>query len=95
MIVSIKHLDLKALYEEGRSAKSVAGHKAVLTRILSALDQATQPGEMDLPGFGLRELKGSLKGHYAVSVSESRWVTFRFENGQVVDVDLTEHPAGM
>lgn len=94
MITSFKHPDLKVLCGQDRSAGNLAGHGAVLIRILSALDQATIPGEMDLPGFRFRELKGPLKAHYAVSGSESLSVTFRFENGQVADVDLTEHPDG-
>ena len=42
---------------------------------------------MALPGFRLHELKGRLKGHYAVSVSGSWRVTFRFEDGSAADVD--------
>ena len=42
---------------------------------------------MKLPGFRLHELKGSLKGHWAVSVSGNWRVTFRFEDGAAVDVD--------
>ena len=42
---------------------------------------------MNLPGFRLHALKGRLKGHYAVSVSGNWRVTFRFEDGEAVDVD--------
>lgn len=92
VIVSFKHPGLKALYEEGPSPKGLDRHGNTLARILSALDQATEPGEMDLPGFRLRELSGPLNGHYAASVTERQRVTFRFEDGQVADVDFTEHP---
>ena len=46
---------------------------------------------MDLPGFRLHPLTGDLKGHYAVSVSGNWRVTFRFDEGHVVDVDYTDY----
>jgi proteic killer suppression protein len=46
---------------------------------------------MDLPGFQLHALKGDLKGHYAVSVSGNWRVTFRFVDGQAVDVDYLDY----
>lgn len=46
---------------------------------------------MDLPGFRLYALKGRMKRHYAVSVSGSWRVTFRFEDGSAVDVDYVDH----
>ena len=46
---------------------------------------------MDLPGFRLHALKGRLKGHYAVSVSGNWRVTFRFEEGEAVDVDYVDY----
>ena len=46
---------------------------------------------MNLPGFRLHELKGQLKGHYAVSVSGNWRVTFRFEDGSAVDVDYVDY----
>ncbi len=46
---------------------------------------------MDLPGFRLHPLTGELRDHYAVSVSGNWRVTFRFEDGHVVDVDYTDY----
>ena len=46
---------------------------------------------MNLPGFSLHELKGRLKGHYAVSVSSNWRVTFRFEDGSAVAVDYVDY----
>lgn len=46
---------------------------------------------MDIPGFQLHALSGELKGHYAVSVSGNWRITFRFENGQAVDVDYLDY----
>lgn len=46
---------------------------------------------MDLPGFRLHALAGSLRGHYAVRVSANWRVTFRFEDGHAVDVNYIDY----
>ncbi len=46
---------------------------------------------MDLPGFQLHALNGRVKGHYAVSVSGNWRVTFRFEDGEAVDVGYVDY----
>lgn len=66
-------------------------HVAKLTRILAVLDQSGVPGDMDLPGFRLHALAGSLRGHYAVRVSANWRVTFRFEDGHAADVDYIDY----
>jgi len=45
---------------------------------------------MNLPGFRLHALRGDLRGHGAVSVSGNWRVTFRFEDGDAVDVDYLD-----
>ena len=42
-------------------------------------------------GFRLHELKGPLKGHWAVAVSGNWRVAFRFEDGAAVDVDYVDY----
>ena len=46
---------------------------------------------MDIPGHGLHELRGDLAGHWAVRVSRNWRITFRFEGGNVYDVDLVDY----
>jgi proteic killer suppression protein len=55
------------------------------------LDRSRRPDDMDLPGFRLHPLRGELAGHWAVSVSGNWRVMFRFENGNVVDVDYADY----
>ena len=50
---------------------------------------------MDLPGFRLHRLKGNLNGHCAVSISGNLRVTFRFADGQAVDVDYVDYTWGV
>ncbi len=91
MIASFRHRGLKALYD-GRTARRVApAHVEKLRDILAALDLGSRPQDMNLPGFRLHELKGPLKGSWAVSVSGNWRVTFRFEDGAAVDVDYVDY----
>ena len=91
MIASFKHRGLKALYD-GRTARRVAPeHVQKLRDILAVLDRSRQPQDVALPGFRLHRLKGELKGHYAVMVSGNWRVTFRFEEGDVVDLDYLDY----
>ena len=91
MIESFKHRGLKALYD-GRTARQVAPeHVQKLRDVLAVLDRSRRPQDVDIPGFRLHPLKGELKGHYAVAVSGNWRVTFRFEEGDVVDVDYLDY----
>ena len=76
----------------GKTARRVApAHAAKLRDILTALDLSKGPEGMNLPGFRLHELKGSLKGHSAVRVTGNWRVTFRFEDGAAVDVNYRDY----
>lgn len=91
MIASFKHRGLKTLYD-GRTTRRVASeHIQKLRDILAVLDRSQRPQDVDLPGFQLHPLKGKMKGHYAITVSGNWRVTFRFEEGEVVDVDYLDY----
>ena len=91
MIVSFRHRGLKALYE-GRTSRRVAPeHVGKLLDILAVLDRSRGPCDLDLPGLRLHPLKGERQGHHAVTVSGNWRVTFRFEDGDAVDVDYLDY----
>ena len=62
MIKSFIHKGLERFYRIGSKAGIQAKHAKRLRLILSNLDQAESPEEMDLPGLMLHELKGNRKG---------------------------------
>ena len=62
-----------------------------LRRILSALDAAQRPSDLDLPGYALHPLKGKRKGEWAVRVTRSWRVPFRMNDGEARDVDLLDY----
>ena len=90
MIVSFRHKGLEALYRTGSTRGVQPAHAAKLGRILSALDAATASSELNLPGFKLHALKGTLRGHWSVWVNGNWRVTFRFVGSNIELVDYLE-----
>lgn len=58
---------------------------------LADLDDASIPRDVDLPGYRLHPLKGNLKGMWSIYISGNWRITFRFEDGDVYDVDLVDY----
>jgi len=58
---------------------------ARINRILTALDDAADPEDMDFPGFRLHLLRGNQRGFWSVRVSRNWRITFRFHDGAAVD----------
>ena len=78
MITSFIHKGLERFYKTGKSSGIQAKHAKRLRLILTNLDQAESPQDMDLPGLRLYELKGSRENIWSVTVSGNWRVTFRF-----------------
>lgn len=91
MIKSFRHRGLRAFYSGRGAGRLQPEHIGRLTDILAALDRSRTPRDMNLPGFRLHQLRGGLRGHYAVSVSGNWRVTFRFEDGHAVDADYIDY----
>ncbi len=91
MIRNIRHKGLAALYYEDKSRGINQSHAKRLRQILALLDSAITVEDMDAPGLRLHMLKGDLAGIYAVNVSGNWRVTFRFERGDVFDVDYVDY----
>ena len=91
MIVSFRHKGLKLLFEKGDRRRVLSDHVAKIERILARLEEASEVGNMDLPGFRLHPLKGDLAGHWSVTVSGNWRIVFHFEGGPASDVDLIDY----
>ncbi len=91
MIKSFKHKGLKQLYEDDDRKGLNSEHIEKLRRILSRLDQAKGPSDLDLPGYKLHSLKGDLSGYWSVTVRANWRVVFRFEQGNVIDVNFIDY----
>ena len=91
MIVRFRHKGLRRLYEKGDRRLVPSQRVGKIERILARLDVAAGPADMNLPGFQLHPLRGNLSGFWAVSVSGNWRIIFRFEAGNVRDVDLVDY----
>ena len=85
MIISFIHKGLERFYRTGKTSGIQIIHAKRLRLILSNLDQAEIPTDMDLPGLRLHQLKGDRKGIWSVTVSGNWRVTFRF-NGKDAEI---------
>lgn len=91
MIQSFRHKGLKRLFEKGEAKGIRADQLEKLENIVFVLSRARKPEDVDLPGFHLHSLKGKMKGLWAVTVKANWRVTFRFEEGDVCDLDLVDY----
>ena len=91
MIRSFRHKGLKLLFDKGDRWKVQSDYADKNERILARLEESSEVGNMDLPGFRLHPLKGDLSGFWPVTVSGNWRVIFRFEGGHASDVDLVDY----
>jgi len=91
MIRRFRHRGLKRLYADDDRRGLNAEHVAEIARLLAFLDRAERPGDMNLPGFNLHPLKGDFAGYWSVTIRANWRVVFRFEDGNVTDVDLIDY----
>jgi toxin HigB-1 len=91
VIRRFKHKGLRRLFEKGTAKGIRADHVVKIENILAVLNRARRPSDMDLPGFGLHPLKGDLKDFWSVTVRANWRIIFRFEDGEVYDVDMLDY----
>lgn len=91
MIVSFRHKGLRLLYEKGDRSGIRPDLLDKVERVLTLLDQAREPADLDLPGMGLHGLKGNLKGFWSVTVSRNHRIIFRLDEFGVFDVGLVDY----
>ena len=91
MIRRIRHRGLKRMYERGDPSRVGPGIADRVALALADLDDARKPSDLDLPGYRLHPQKGDLNGYWSISISGNWRVIFRFEDGDVYDVDLVDY----
>jgi proteic killer suppression protein len=91
MIKSFAHKGLAVFYQTGSAKGIVPQHARRLRLILTTLDDAATPTDVDLPAFGLHSLKGELAGMFSVRVNGNWRVIFSFDGEDVILVDYLDY----
>jgi proteic killer suppression protein len=91
MIRSFRTKPLRVFWETGDGARIAPQLRARIERRLDALDQATAPEDMNIPGFDFHRLSGARRGTYTVHVNGPWCIPFRWDETDAVDVDLENY----
>ena len=91
MIRSFRSKGLERFAATGDASKLSVQNPARLRRILLALDAATRPEHLNIPGLRFHALKGGEKGRFAVDASGNWRITFGWDGEDAVDVDLEDY----
>lgn len=90
MIESYGDKALKRYAEMGDAKHLSVQNVKRLNRVLRMLNVATEPSDVDLPGWDFHELRGDRKGTYAVKITANWRLTFRWD-GAPIDVRLEDY----
>lgn len=91
MIRNFKSKALKRYFERNDASKLDARDIGRIRANLSALEAATSPFDLDLPGLHFHSLKGDRKGQYAVTVRANWRITFEWEDEDAAGVNLEDY----
>jgi proteic killer suppression protein len=91
MIASFRSRALKRFWERSETRRLPPASVERITLILDRLDAATAPEDLELPGLGFHPLRGSRKGEFAVLITRNWRITFGWQDGDAIDVDLEDY----
>jgi proteic killer suppression protein len=88
----IAHRGLRRLYEEDSSKGLGAETADKVRKMLTFLDAMQEPGELRaLPTWKAHVLTGDRKGVWSLHVTRNWRMTFRIEDGEIVDLNLEDY----
>ena len=91
MILSYRSKALQRFVQRGDASKLSVPNIRRVERILTELDSAIEPMDMNSPGLRFHSLKGKDKGRFAVDASGNWRITFGWDGKHAVDVDLEDY----
>lgn len=89
--MKFRHEGLRRFHDSDDTRGLNAAYVKRIRRVLTALQDARGPQNMDLPGLHLHQLTGDRHGQWSVRISGNWRIIFRFECGEAVDVDLIDY----
>jgi len=91
VIKSFRGKPVRAFWERSDASRIALQLRLRIERRLDALDMATTPDDMNIPGFDFHGLTGARKGTYSVHVNGPWCITFRWDGLDAVDVNLENY----
>jgi proteic killer suppression protein len=91
VIRSFRDKALERLFATGDGRRLSVQNTRRIANILRALDDASRPEDMNLPGFRFHALVGRDRGRHAVNASGNWRITFGWLEGDAIDVDLEDY----
>jgi len=88
MIISFKHKGLEVFFLTGSVAGIQVIHRKRLREVLTVLNVAQGPEDLQRPSWRTHRLRGDLNGFYAIWVQANWRLTFRFIG---TDVELLDY----
>jgi len=91
MITTFRHKGLETFFRTGSKVGIQPHHAGKLRVMLSMLDSAKHPDDMNAAGWRLHPLTGNLAGHYSVTVNGNWRMTFNFKGEDTELVDYQDY----
>ena len=91
MILTFKHKGLEAFFVTGRMAGIQPIHAMRLRELLTALNVASGPQDLNRPSWRLHGLTGNRAGFHAVTVQANWRLSFRFVDADVELLDYLDY----
>lgn len=91
MIQSFRHKGLQQYYTDGNGSRLPAAYLRKINRIFDQLDAVTSVSDIQQMGSGIHKLAGNMSEFWSISITPNFRIIFRFENGDVFDVDYIDY----
>ena len=88
---SFAHKGLENFFLKGSKAGIQPHHAEKLARQLAHLNRASSAADMNVPGWKLHALTGTLAGHFSIWVNGNYRMTFRFDGTDANLVDYQDY----
>ena len=91
MILTFKHKGLESFFKTGGMAGIQPIHAMRLRELLTALNVASSPQDLNRPSWRLHGLTGNRAGFHAVTVQANWRLSFRFVGADVELLDYLDY----
>lgn len=89
MIRTFRSKPLRAYFETGKAGGLSVQNVARMGRMLRALDDASRPEHLNLPGYHFHALHGERR--WSIRITGNWRITFAWDGADAIEVDLEDY----